>query len=420
MLETIKTLHAECIDRLSALDDAIERETTCIEMPNKISVILGMRRVGKTYFMLHKIKQLLADGVPTTSILYVDFEDDRLLPLNQEKLATILDDFYSLFPENHQRTCYLFLDEVQTIEGWALVIRRFHNTKNIRFYLSGSSAKLLSKEIATELRGRAISTELFPFNFNEYLKTKKLQAPALPLSKKMEDVYTKQLIAYIEEGGFPGVVGYPRIQQTMVLQDYIDVVLFRDIIERYKITNVSVIKYMIHYLLGNFSTKLSINKLFNDLKSQGFSVGRSSVYDYLSYIEDAYLIFTVPIYAESIRKIQNNPKKIYTIDNGMVHANTLSRLKNYGRALENLVYLDLRRRGDVVYYYITQEGYEVDFLTKRLSGELALYQVCFDPADELTFARETRALAAAEKELGIKAEPITMKNYIKGASSSAI
>lgn len=413
MLETIQTLHSEYMDRLDTLTDTTERDVTCMEMPNKISVILGMRRVGKTYFMLHKIKQLLSDGIPASSILYIDFEDDRLLPLNQEKLASILDDFYSLFPENHQRICYLFLDEIQVIDGWALVIRRFHNTKNIRFYLSGSSAKLLSKEIATELRGRAISTELFPFSFHEYLKTKHILAPQPPLSKKAEDSYMAHLLQYLEEGGFPGVVGQGRIQQTIVLQDYIDVVLFRDIIERYKITNVSVVKYMIHYLLCNFSTNLSINKFFNDLKSQGFAVGRSSVYDYLSYIEDAYLIFSVPLYAESIRKVQNNPKKIYAIDNGMVHANTLNRLKNYGRALENLVYLDLRRKGGVIYYYVTQEGYEVDFLVKHLSGELALYQVCFDASDETTLNRELRALTAAEKELGIKGSLITIKNYLQ-------
>lgn len=413
MLEIIKTLHAEYLDRLDDLSHATLRDVSCMEMPNKISVILGMRRVGKTYFMLQKIKQLLSKGVPASCILYIDFEDDRLLPLNQEKLAGILDDFYSLFPENHQKTCYLFLDEVQVIDGWALVIRRFHNTKKIRFYLSGSSAKLLSKEIATELRGRAISTEIFPFNFYEYLKTKQIQAPQLPLSKSSEDRYVKHLLQYLEEGGFPGVINQSRIQQTIVLQDYINVVLFRDIIERYNVTNLSVVKYMIHYLLCNFSTSLSINKLFNDLKSQGFSVGRSSVYDYLMYIEDAYLIFTVPIYAESIRKVQNNPKKIYAIDNGMVRANTLNRLKNYGRALENLVYLELRRTGGIIYYYMTQEGYEVDFLVKQLSGELVLYQVCFDPSDEATASREMRALIAAEKELGVKGHFITIKNYIQ-------
>ncbi|MCX7115718.1 MAG: ATP-binding protein [Gammaproteobacteria bacterium] len=417
MLETIQTLHSECIDRLDALTDTTERDAICMEMPDKISVILGMRRVGKTYFMLHKIKQLLSEDVPASAILYVDFEDDRLLPLDQSKLASILDDFYSLFPDNHQRMCYLFLDEIQVIEGWALVIRRFHNTKKIRFYLSGSSAKLLSKEIATELRGRAVSTELFPFSFHEYLKTQHIQAPSGPLSKKAEDRYTTHLLQYLEEGGFPGVIGQNRMQQTLVLQDYIDVVLFRDIIERHKITNVSVVKYMIHYLLCNFSTSLSTNKFYNDLKSQGFAVGRSSVYDYLSYIEDAYLIFTVPIYAESIRKVQNNPKKMYAIDNGMVHANTLNRLKNYGRAFENLVYLDLRRSGAVIYYYVTQEGYEVDFLVKHLSGELALYQVCFDPADEKTFNREMRALTTAEKELGVKGTLITIKNYMGLCSS---
>lgn len=413
MLGIIKTLHEEFTERLNTLDDMIQRDIICAEMVNKISVILGGRRVGKTYLMFSKIKQLMADQVPLSRILYVDFEDDRLLPLNGVKLAKIIDDFYTLYPENHQEICYLFFDEIHVISDWALVIRRFQNTKKVRLYLTGSSSKLLSKEIATELRGRAVTTEVFPFNFHEYLKAKQIPSlPVSPFSKKAEDIYLKHLQHYLQEGGFPGVIEYPRTQQLPVLQDYLDVMLFRDIIERYEITNIAAIKYIIHCLLSNFSTRLSVNKLFNDLKSQGYAIGRSSVYEYLTYIEDAYLIFTVPLYAESIRKVQNNPKKIYAIDVGMANANLLQRLKNQGRALENLIYLDLRRRGDTIYYYITQEGYEVDFLVKTRLGELKLYQVAFDIESSETLEREMRALRAAEKELGVTGELIHSKNYL--------
>jgi predicted AAA+ superfamily ATPase len=411
MLDLIKTLHQELIDRLSEIKDNIARDIDFIEVKNKISVAIGMRRSGKTYLMLQKIQKLISEGIPISRILYIDFEDDRLLPLDEKKLANILDDFYKLFPENHQKLCYLFLDEIQVIENWALVIRRFYNTKKVRLYLSGSSAKLLSKEIATELRGRSISTEVFPFNFHEYLQVKKIPVSTPPYTQMVKDILGEQLTHYLQEGGFPGVVGESAINQRLILQEYLEVVLLRDIIERYEVTNISVIKYMIIYLLKNYATRFTVNKFFNDLKSQGFNVGRSSVYDYLSYIEDAYLIFTVPLYSESIRKIQSNPKKIYAIDNGMVNANILSSMKNNGRTLENAVFLDLRRKGNKIYYYITAEGYEIDFLACDLEGNLHLYQVAYEMEDEKTKTREYRALLAAEKELGIKGTLITKENY---------
>ncbi len=419
VLELIKTVHQELKDKLSALEGTIKRDIQFIEIKNKISVAIGMRRTGKTHLMLHKIEELLSQGVSLSRILYIDFEDDRLLPLDKNKLANILDDFYSLYPENHQQICYLFLDEIQVIPDWALVIRRFYNSKNVRLFLSGSSAKLLSKEIATQLRGRSIPTEVFPFSFHEYLKMKKIILPVKPYGKKEKDILGEQLYNYLREGGFPGVVGESKMNQIRILQEYLEVVLFRDIIERYNITNISVIKYMIISLLKNNATNFTVNKFYNDLKSQGFVVGRSSVYDYLSYIEDAYLIFTVPLYSESIRKVQSNPKKIYAIDNGMVNANTFNLNKNNGHALENAVFLDLRRRGDTIFYYVTNEGYEVDFLARSLQGELFLYQVAYEINDEKTKIRETRALHAAENELGIKGIIITKDNYLEWALNDA-
>lgn len=412
MLELIKTLHDELIDRLNGLEGAIQRDNDFIEVKDKISVAIGMRRTGKTNLMLQKIQKLISQGTPIARILYVDFEDDRLLPLSQKTLSDILDGFYSLYPENHQQLCYLFLDEIHTIENWALVIRRFYNSKNVRLYLSGSSAKLLSKEIATELRGRSIATEVFPFSFHEYLKCMGMKIPAQPYTRKTKDILGEQLADYLQYGGFPGVVGESAINQMLILQEYLDVVLFRDIIERHHITNVAAVKYIMHYLLKNNSTSLSVNKFFNDLKSQGFSIGRSSLYDYLSYIEDAYLSFSVPLYSESIRKVQSNPKKIYAIDPGMVTANSFSLSKNMGRALENVVFLDLKRRGDDIYYYLTESRHEVDFLTRDLEGGLHLYQVSLDTSDKKTLIRETRALEEAKQELGVKGTIITQENYL--------
>jgi uncharacterized protein len=413
MLELIKTLHTEFQTKLSSIKGGITKRF--IELPvfeGKVSVAIGMRRVGKTYALYQEINKLLASNIPISQILYIDFEDDRIQPLSQKDFGQLLDSFYKLYPENHEKLCYLFLDEVQTIEDWPLVIRRYLNTKNTKIYLTGSSAKLLSKEIATSMRGRSMSVEVWPYSFYEYLTAKDLQHPGKVLSQKDKDIYSSELLEYISCGGFPEVATLPEMKRIQVLRDYVDLVTYKDIIERHNISNTSLIKRIISYLLKNTSTSLSINKYFNDLKSQGFKVGRSTIYDYLGYIEDAYLAFSVPLFDESIRKTQHNPKKIYSIDSGLSRVNQLSINPNYGRLFENLIYLDLRRMQCEIYYYLTKDKYEVDFLTKSLDGTLNLYQVCWDISDKDTKEREQRALDKAVQELGIKGTLITADNYL--------
>ena len=201
--------------------------------------------------------------------------------------------------------------------------------------------------------------------------------------------------------------------RTAILQDYVNVVVFRDVIERHKITNITLVKYLLKTLLKNSATLFSVNKLCNDLKSQGFNVSKNTIHDYLSFFEDAYLVFSVPLYAESIRKMQTNPRKNYVIDTGLVNAYTLGMVKGLGHLFENLVYLDLRRRGHEIYYYLTKTRKEVDFLTKDKSGKWHLYQVAWNMDDKDTLEREVNALQEAESELKIKGEIITPEMYLR-------
>lgn len=378
---------------------------------NKIKVAIGMRRTGKTYCLFEKINQLLSEGVPITRILYINFEDDRLLPLNREKLAALIDAFFSIYPDNHDNTCYLFLDEIQVIDEWSIVVRRFFDRKNIEIFLSGSSAKLLSSEIATELRGRSLATEVWPYSFEEYLTINNIDFNNKLISQKMRDILKQQLINYFHTGGFPEVIDYDQLDRQQTLQEYIDVVILRDIIERHNITNTALIKYMIKAIIGNVGRTFSINKFFNDLKSQGFSVTRDYLYQYFDHIEDTYLAFGVKLFSESIRKSQINPKKTYVIDSGLIKAINISFLDDLGHIFENLIYLDLRRQNNKIFYYLTQERYEVDFLAQDLSGKMRLIQVVWDTSNPKTLDRELRALRAAEKELGITGEIITPDNY---------
>ena len=399
-------------DNIKSLHDLVPRTAIFPNVKNKINVAIGMRRVGKTYFVFQKIKQLLDIGVELTQILYINFEDDRLFPLNASTLAGLLDDFYSLYPDNHEKPCYFFLDEIQNIDNWASVIRRFFDSKPVTIFLTGSSAKLLSKEIATSLRGRSLSTEIWPYDFNEYQVAINQVIDTRLFGAKTRDKLMKIFYQYLDTGGFPEVISYDSSIRDQTLQDYVTIVTFRDIIERHSISNTAVIKYMISTMLANVATLFSINKFYNDLKSQGYKIGKDSLYDYAHYLEDAYLLFSVPLYATSIRKVQSNPKKIYAIDTGLVRAMIFDMSKDFSHLFENLIYLELRRRGLEIYYYLTSNRYEVDFLVQTRKGEKELIQVTWDMTDDATRKREERALEAAILELGIPGQIITMESYL--------
>ena len=394
-------------------EEIIKRDLTFPKAEKKIKVAIGMRRSGKTYFLYQQILNMISDGIPLSRILYINFEDDRLLPLDIKKLANLIEAFYSIYPENHDQKCYLFLDEIQNIENWPIVIRRFHDSKNVEIFLTGSSAKLLSKEIATNLRGRSLATEIWPFSFTEYMRAKNIKIDRKLYGKKTQDHLNKIFHRYLTEGGFPEVHNYETDVRQRILQEYIDIVLYRDIIERHKIKTPTLIKHMILSLIHNVSNPFTINKFYNELKSKGFKTGKDILYDYADYIEDAYLAFSVAIYDKSIRKTQTNPKKIYAIDPGIVRALTLDYDGDLGKLFENVIYLDLRRLGCKINYYLTSERYEIDFVIKSPQGHKKIFQVVWNTDDKKTLARENRALNAAMRELKIKGEIITLDSYLR-------
>ncbi len=415
MQALVQTLLAEWHSGLARLIESVPREGRFPTLPQKIKVAIGMRRVGKTYVMLQQIQYLLQQQIPLSRILYINFEDDRLLPCTQEKLAQLLDAFYKIYPENHDQRCYFFLDEIQNVAEWSLVVRRFYDSKNVDIYLTGSSAKLLSKDIATALRGRSIATEIWPYSFNEYLRARTIFLEGNLLSQKIQDVLMQQLKLYLFQGGFPETTHMDDQYRRQVLQDYVELVILRDIIERYAVKNIVLLRSLIKTVIKNIASLFSISKFVNDSKSQGLLGSRNIVYEYLDYFEDAYLIFPVPLFSESLRRVQSNHKKMYVIDPGLAQAYLFSLNENYGHLFENIVFLDLKRQGCKIYYYLTKERYEVDFLIEDKSGQRKLYQVCWDPSDKETLVREMRALNLAKEELHLEGELITPKNYIEQA-----
>lgn len=414
MLNLLPTLLSEFHEKFQTLNNTVPRECQFPAIEGKIKVAIGMRRVGKTYFLFQTIRELLNQAqVPMRQILYLNFEDDRLLPCTKETLRELLEAFYQLYPENHDKLCYFFLDEIQNVQDWALVIRRFFDSKKLHIYLSGSSAKLLSKEIASSLRGRSIALEIWPFSFKEYLTAQQVKIDLTLYTEKTKDILFDKFKNYIQLGGFPEVQHLAISDTRHLLQDYIELVVLKDIVERYSVTNISLLRYLIKTLLKNTAAGFSITKFSKDIKSQGLMGSKNTISDYLKYIEDCFLAFSVPLYSESIRKVESNPKKIYGIDTGLIHAFSFSFSKNYGHLFENIFFLDLKRSHHKIYYYLTQERYEVDFLVEDSVGNKKLYQVVWDISNQQTLEREIRALEKAQNELGIPGELITPEKYLK-------
>ncbi|MBL4817668.1 MAG: ATP-binding protein, partial [Deltaproteobacteria bacterium] len=352
MEAVLKVLLEEFWDILAQSEANVPRNYQFPKAEKLIKIAVGMRRTGKTGLLFQKIRELIAGGFKKERSLYINFEDDRIFPLDYKQMGQMVDAWYSLYPDNHSHLWYLFLDEVQNVDQWALVLRRLSDTKNVQIYATGSSAKLLSKEIATSLRGRSISIEVFPFSYKEYLTAHKYPMPGKPFGKKSLDQQRHYLLNYFQEGGFPGVQGLAAHERIEILQNYVQTVILRDIIERHQVTNITLLRYLIQFMLKSAAAPFSVNKFFNDIKSQGYHVSRDTLYNYLSYVEDAYLVFLVPLFTESLRRAQTTTKKIYAIDPGLVQANTMSFSDNRGRFFENLLYLDLRRQGKKIFYYL--------------------------------------------------------------------
>lgn len=377
-------------------------------VPHKITTVTGVRRAGKTYFLYQIMESLIKEGLAKQNILYLNFEDDRLSGVTVKELSKILECYFELYPDKKKVRTYLFLDEIQNIDGWEKFVRRVHDSEDAQIFVTGSSAKLLSHEIATSLRGRCINYEIFPFSLNEYLKHKNIQINDTSGSKaEIKNVFGD----YMKYGGFPEVVDCSERIWRKTLQDYISLILYRDMIERHQINNHSLVKYFVKHLLQNISSPLSVNKLFNDLKSQGFSVSKDTLHLYLSYIEDAYAFFTVPIFSSSLRVQQVNYRKLYCVDIGLSEASVLGIAERQGLLLENIVYIELRRDDlNEIYYYKTGSGQEIDFFVIHNRKRKQLVQVALDLDDPATRKREIGAIFEAMGELHLSSAMIITRD----------
>jgi hypothetical protein len=363
---------------------------------------MGVRRSGKSTYMFQMMRRLLDRGVPRENILYVNFFDDRLHGLGQGRLGLIPEAYFSLYPaKKNAETVHCFFDEIQAAPGWEPFVDRLIRTEKCQVYLTGSSARMLSREIATQMRGRALSWELFPFSFREFLAWKGIEA-GRDLSTKERLLVQKAFEEYSQTGGFPEVAGMPASLRIRTHQEYFHAILLRDLVERHDVSHPRAVTDLAHRLVESVASLYSVNRLTGYLKSLGHPVPKSSVADYLAWLEDAYFLFTVRLYDPSLARSNANPKKIYCVDHALVRSVSSGILANDGHLLENMVFTGLRRSGPPIHYYRTRTGREVDFIVLPRGRSRMLVQVCDSLADPAVRKRELGALAEAMKELGLK------------------
>ena len=373
------------------------REVRLPAVPRKALAVVGMRRAGKSTFLWQCLADRLTAGVPRNQLALINFEDERLGGIAATDLTWLLEEFFRLVPAARDARSALFLDEIQVVPGWETFVRRVLDSEPLEIFLSGSSAKLLSRELASSLRGRALEAPLYPFSFREYLAHHDQTIPARPalLTSAQRTQVERHFRAYLATGGFPEAQGVPDRDRIPLLQGYVQTAVFRDVAERFQVSNLLALRLLVRQLLSQPAGLFSVQKVFQDFRSQGVAVSKDSLHQFLGHLEDAFLVTTVPIATHSERQRQVNPRKAYPVDPGLIPAFDRSGRANSGYALETAVLVELRRRQAEVAYVRTSEGYEVDFLARLPDGSSELIQVCAELSDPAVREREFRALKDA-------------------------
>lgn len=368
--DKLEQVIAEQRTNLHLTDNNVIREDLVSLSPTSgfVLVISGIRRCGKSTI----VKQMLNKE---NRFYYLNLEDLRL---NDFELSDFIK-INEIFKETYGTNGTYFFDEIQTIPKWEKFIRSLADNKN-KIVVTGSNASLLSKELGSLLTGRYLSYELFPFSYKEFLDFIK-QTPS-----------KKSLELFLEQGGFPE---YLRVKDVNVLQELFNNVLMRDVAIRFNIKNTNLLKKIGSFLVSNVGKEFSYNKL-----KKNFSVSSvQTIIDYINFFEDAYLLFTIPKFSYSPSKQQVSPKKIYSVDNGISRANSISFSKDKGRMLENTVFQELRRKHREIFYF--REKFECDFLVKEKDKITKAIQVCFElNSDNKT--REIQGLIEAMKKTKLK------------------
>jgi len=345
-----------------------------------IKVVTGVRRSGKSS-LVHRVLINKKYG-------YLNFDDERLRNIGTEELNLILEGFHEI----EKDLKILFFDEIQNIEGWELFVSRLRRQGYI-IIVTGSNSKLLGRELATHLTGRHFSMELYPFSFQEYLDFKKIkrEKDELFFTRKRADIY-RELDEYLKRGGFPESLKV--IQPQVYLRELYTKIILQDIVGRYHLRHSSTLKDIAQYLIGNFATRQTYHKLKNIFEIKSVH----TIKNYVGYLEEAYLIFQLTGFSAKQKESLRGPKKVYSIDQGLIQAIEPGISENVGRLIENLVFIELKREEKNIFYYNDYAGWEVDFVIKEGSKITELIQVTHNLDTAKLKKRELRSLIKASNK----------------------
>jgi len=394
----IKELIIEHKERFLAKTKLIKREIqkdiNSFLKQREIIVITGVRRGGKSSLM----KLLATDitekyGVPRNNILHLNFEDERFTEFDVNDFDQVYEIFLEVYHPRGKN--YFFLDEVQNVKGWERWVNRLYEFEDIKIFVTGSNAAMLSPEISTTLTGRNRQLIIYPFSFNEFLSLRKYSLNEKSFYLREKRIELKQLFKeYLELGSFPEVL---KIRDITLLEQYFKDIIYRDIIARYSTRNIKEIKEMTLFLASNIGTVQS----YKNLKEIIGVKSLNTIKNYLEILENVFLFFRVELFAYSVKKQIYNPSKIYSVDSALSNSVAFKFSENIGHIYENLVFMELKRRNKEIFYWKSKKNQEVDFVIKRgLKIEDAI-QVCFSLAEKKVRDREIKGLLAAENELNV-------------------
>lgn len=382
--------------------DLKKRENPLPIDDGRIITIPGVRRCGKSSRMEAVVNKLLASGLDRKYILWVGFDDERLVRMTSDELDMIIEAYREMYPEVDIASVYMFFDEIQLIDNWEYFIMRLYKHYSKKIYISGSNATMLSSELKSALRGWPEEEETLPLSFREYCWFKGLKTDSWLESDiaRLRNAFA----AYNNEGGFPEVVLTDNpLNKVKILQTYFDAMLLKDLVEHYGLSNIEVLRYFLKRIMTNITKPTSIRSIHGDIRSRGLSVSKDDLYDWASHACDIFMFLRVPNFSKSLQKIESSQPKYYCIDNGLRDAVLLPQSDDDGKKLENTVFLELYRRRtpiDQIFYY--QGKYECDFLVQRGTQIDRLIQVSWDIKNEATRQREINGLLSAAEATGCR------------------
>ncbi|HQK12073.1 MAG TPA: ATP-binding protein [Candidatus Marinimicrobia bacterium] len=396
--EKLKELIIEHKEKFLKKTELVKREIQKDIAPllnqREIIIITGVRRGGKSSLMRLISNDLIEKyDILQDNILYLNFEDERFTYFDINDFEQVYEIFLELYHPVGRK--YFFLDEIQNVKGWEKWLNRLYEFEDLKIFVTGSNATLLSPEIATALTGRNRQLIVYPFSFNEFLSLRNYSITEKDFYLREKRLEIKRLFdEYLKLGGFPEVL---KISDNTLLEQYLKDIIYRDVIARYSIRNIKEIKELTLFLASNIGTIQSYNNLREMINVKSLN----TIKNYLEMLENVFLFFKIDLFSFSVKKQIYNPSKIYSVDSALSNVIAFKFSENIGHIYENIVFIELQRRNKEVFYWKSKRGREVDFVIKSGLKIDEAIQVCFSFTDKKTRDRELESLLSAKNELNV-------------------